>query len=768
MGRGNPKSRIVIYGEAPGASEAETGKVFSGRAGQLLDHHLREAGLADLDPYVSNVVKCRPPENRTPDRPEWESCRLYLERELEAVDPRHVLLLGNTALRAVAKSSGIMKKRGTRLVVKDYPNIEFMATMHPAAVLRNPGWQSLFAEDIHRFARMVRDEFRVVPVKRYLVQTKEGLRRLKKRLMEAEIISYDVETRYMPWNPEWGVVCLGVATTDDEAYVVPLYHPESVFEEKWQKVMKFLKPCFEREDCKYVAQNGKFDNQHLAGCGIFNKLSFDIMLAAHLLNENRPKNLGFLSQTMLGADAYKGTVDLKPDKILTEPMKKIAQYNGSDVAYTLQIYRRVREQLIAEPRLLRIFTKLMMPASEMIQKVEFRGIYMDKERLWDRMEDVQRRIDEARSVLGEHGAGDLNPNSPAQLGRWLFSAESKGGLGLDPLELTRTGKPSTREGVLLHYRDHPAIQALMRYRMLQLKWMNTYLLPWSMKLDSRSRYHTIYKLYGTVTGRLSGDFQQVPRDPFIRSIVGAPPGRLFVSADYSQIEMRIAAHCAQERRMMRAFHAGEDLHLITAATVTGKAPDQITKEERKKAKAVNFGFLYGMYPKKFQDYAFENYDISLTMDEAKDARRRFFNLYPDLPKWYQRQQRVVEALHRVQSPIGRVRHLPDVLSSDDGVRQEAIRQSINSPVQSCASDLMLYSMVLLDARLDPAAARLVGTLHDGIFLEVREDRVEEVAQQVKDVMENLPLKKTFGLELSVPIVADVEWGQHWGEPVASI
>jgi DNA polymerase-1 len=489
------------------------------------------------------------------------------------------------------------------------------------------------------------------------------------------------------------------------------------------------------------------------------------MLAAHILDENRPKNLGFLSQTILGADVYKGMVETSPDKILKEPLKKLALYNGYDTGYTWQIYPRLRAELVEHPRLTRLFAKLIMPASHVIQQVEWRGIYIDPDRLWDRVARVTEMVEEQLEVLNEYNPryDGFNYNSTQQLGRWLFGGEGSGGLGLSPLEFTKTGAPSTREGVLLHYHSHPAVQALLRYRTLQLKWLNTYLLPWSVQLDNRSRRHTIYKLFGTVTGRLSGDFQQVPRDPYIRSVVGAPPGWSFIAADYSQIELRIAAHVAQDKRMKRAFSLGEDLHLVTACSLTGKSSGEVTKEERKKAKAVNFGFLYGMYPKKFQSYAFENYDMEVSKHEAELARTQFFETFSDLPRWHDRQRRVAHSLHQVQSPIGRVRHLPDILSSDNAVRLEAERQAINSPVQSMASDLMLFSMVQLQPHLNPNEAAMVGTLHDAIFFEVREEKVHDYIPIIREVMENLPLRRTFGIELSVPIVADVEVGQHWGE-----
>src|SRR5215471_2150357 len=665
-GSGNPKAKAIIIGEAPGAQEAETGRVFSGRAGQLLDLALESAGLQREEVFISNVVRCRPPDNRRPSRVEWEACRRYMEREVKSIRPRYCLLLGNAALQAVARKSGITTKRGVRLDVRDpvWAGCTVMATIHPAYVLRNPGQGTVFHEDVRRFARLIRGEFQVVPVRPKYVASLEGLAYVKRKLLEAPVgtaVAYDVENRGRPWEQEWDIVCLGVSLDGHTTYVIPLSHPQSPFRKNWRKVLRYLKPALERHGgLKRVAQNGKHDNQQLAGAGVFLEHSFDIMLAAHLLDENRPKNLGFLSQSILGADVYKGMVELKPDKIMKEPLKRIASYNGNDVGYTHQIYPKLRQELIAHPRLTRLFAKLMMPASHVIQQVEAAGMYVDRKRLFHRMAILQGEIDDRKEVLREHlprsWREDFNFNSTQQLGRWLFSRK---GLGLSPLETTASGRPSTKEAVLLHYHDHPAIRALLEYRTLQLKWMNTYLLPWSTKLDSRSRLHTTYKLYGTVTGRLSGDLQQVPRDSFIRGVIGAPEGWCFVQADYSQIELRIAAHVAKERRMRRSFLTGQDLHMVTACSLTGKSASQVTKEERKRAKAVNFGFLYGMYPKKFQSYAFENYEIEVSLAEAELARSKYFSMFSDLESWHDRQRRVAHNYHRVVSPLGRIRHLPD-------------------------------------------------------------------------------------------------------------
>jgi uracil-DNA glycosylase family 4 len=783
MGDGPRTSKVMLIGEAPGYNEEQSGRVFSGAAGKELDKMLYRAGLDRKDLYVTNAVKCRPPENRTPERWEAKICSdVYVAREIDALDPTHILLLGNAALTAVAKKSGITKHRGVRLEVKGQPQYRtIMAAFHPAYALRNPGVYPVLQEDIRRFARAIQGEFKVVPVKTRMVTGFKGLRRLIS-LLEAlppkSVISYDTEDRYRPWHPEWSITCLGLTWDGQNAFVIPLYHPDSPFRRVWLKLLQHMREVLTRKDFILVAQSGKHDNVQLAGAKIFIEHEFDVMLAAHLIDENRPKNLGFLAQTYLGADVYKGMVELKPEAILQSDLRKLCEYNGYDVGYTWQLRAKIKPELQDRPRSLRLFAKLMMPASHMLQQVELNGAYVDQERLYERMAMLQSEISVRKLGLNDYiserllrqfPGGEYNYRSTQQTAKVLFSSEKKGGLGLEPFLWTKTGNPSTNEEALQEYLDHPFVTYLFQLRTLEGKWMNTYLLPWSTRLDEKSRLHTDYKLYGTVTGRLSGDLQQVPRDSFIRSVFGAPPGWLSLEADLSQAELRIAAHVADEKRMKRAFGLGEDIHLVVASMITGLPQSEIGKETRKLAKAVDFGFLYGMYPKKFQKYAKINYGLEVSLSEAEVFRSKFFTLFPDLPKWHDRQRSIVARRGEVTSPLGRVRHLPNINSDDRGVRMEAERQAINSPVQSCASDLTLFAMVQLHKEvLNPREIRMVMTVHDSIRFEVREEMVGEYAPAIKQVMENLPLRRTFGANLSVPVVADVEWGTHWtGTPDAS-
>jgi DNA polymerase-1 len=271
-----------------------------------------------------------------------------------------------------------------------------------------------------------------------------------------------------------------------------------------------------------------------------------------------------------------------------------------------------------------------------------------------------------------------------------------------------------------------------------------------------------------VTGRSSSakpNLQNVPRESEIRSCIGSPPGWKLVEGDYSQVELRMAAHMAQEPTMIRIYRENGDIHTKTACITTGKSPEEVTKEERKKAKAVNFGFLYGMGWRKFIEYAKASYGIDFTEEEAKNIRAAFFATYSALPPWHDRQRRIVKELGFVRSPLGRKRRLPEVYSTDDFARSEAERQAINSPVQAVPPDLTHLAVMQL-SKMDGfwEECYLVAQVHDALLFEIREDVVDKWVPLIKGAMENMALvKKIFGIEFLVPIVADVTVGEAWGK-----
>jgi DNA polymerase I-like protein with 3'-5' exonuclease and polymerase domains len=393
----------------------------------------------------------------------------------------------------------------------------------------------------------------------------------------------------------------------------------------------------------------------------------------------------------------------------------------------------------------------------------------------------------------------LNWGSSAQLGIFLYDH-----LGLPIIEKTKGGAPSTSESVMLRT-EHPIAKALLKYRGAQ-KQLVSFIDGWRKYLVG-DRLHPSFKLHGTVTGRLScvnPNLQQVPRDPRIRTLITAPPGWTLLEADLSQIEMRIAAELSGDRALLEAYRVGIDVHWLTALREIGRSgalKDEIQKtvkhitgeemdygdainemlrqgpsiceeagkvlginwkEHRKKAKAINFGYLYGMWWKKFREYARDNYGVEITDDQAMDSRLAYFELYGDLPDWHRRQKRKAKIDGYVRSLSGRKRRLPAAMANDGSFdAQAAERQAINSPVQSFANDINLMAALQLTEEFGPEVVNLVGTVHDAVLVEVRNDMVPEVYNRLLVIMQRPDLFDDFNIQMAVPIEADAELGP-WG------
>ena len=767
MGTGPTSASVAVVTDTVG---------LSGGSSRLLEKSLRElAGLELSQLYITSAVKCPTPENRAPERKEVKTCSTaYLFRELELVNPKYVLTLGNAAMQALVGKSGITKHHGD-LVTKFFDSwrTQVFPTLHPSAVLRNPKYAQAFAADIHRFGQIVSGEDTSPTTNVRIVRNAKGLRALRRLLMAADRIAFDIETYVNPANPplvrtnmqEWHgadsrIVSISFSWREGLSVVLILDHDRRVWNNV-DKVLAYLKPALERGDCEYIAHNLKFDARWLAAKGIRIPHSYDTMLAAHLIDENQPKGLKPLSRTWLGAGSY----DIGLRNAAAVPVPKLALYNGRDTDYTLRLRRILGAKLDEEETSRRIFDRLMMPASEALMDVELRGIWIDPSRWKARHDEAIDKRDQLYDYINRFVPEHLRPinlNSPAQVSLLLFDE-----LGLPVINRTAKGAPSTAESTLLRLAtQHKVPMAMIKYRKWA-KYLSTYLLPWWFEhMGPDGRIRSWYKLFGTVTGRLSGEggIQQVPRDPFIRSLLGAPPGWKFVQADYSQVELRIAAMISGDEAMLSQYARGEDIHMIRAMRMTGKLAEDVDKEERKKAKAVNFGYIYGMGAQKFVLYAFDNYGLKVSLEEAEKDRNGFFDDYPMLLKWHARQRALAQKYHRVSSPLGRIRHLTNIMSQEKGIRGEAERQAINSPVQSTASDLMLFALVNLHGVLPPDEAFIVGTVHDSILFQIRDEHIDEYCTVIKRTMEDMAaVERAFHCTIDVPIIADVEVGQHWGE-----
>ena len=759
IGQGPVPCDVMIVGEAPGEREEGVRKPFSGTAGKLLDRMLDEAGLSRDKVYITNVVHCRPPDNRTPTKDEIQSCKKYLQAEMDLVKPKYVLLLGNVALQGVLGRSGITKYRGE---IFEQGGVKYLPTLHPAAALRQPKYMSVIKADINRFARLVKQTLTLPEdFKWRLVRSSEDLRQCIDDIMSSNRIAFDVETRGInPLASDATIYCLGIATPQC-SWVIPFDYPGSKFKSKEvaKRVFEVVHRSVTQAPLRIVcAHNGKFDNKWLKSqFGIRFPLNFDTMLAAYLLDENSPHGLKYLASLYFNAPDY--DIQVPPDPKVVS-LQKLAKYCALDVYYTLALQKILEEELRKDRRIERVFHQLLMPASDLFEGVELHGVYVDVDKMESTYSYLKGQIEELEHELNQLAGRKINWNSHQQVASVLY-----GDLKLPIVAFTPSGNPSTSSEEALPFLldEHPIVEKLLKYR--EKVKLYQFIESWKEKINPKTnRMYPSFKLHGTVTGRLSCEepnLQQVPRDPEVRTLITAPPGWVLVEADYSQIELRVAACLSKDRAMKGAFQTGEDIHIKTAMAVTGLPAEKIDKEMRKKAKAVNFGFVYGMGAAKFRNYAKVKYGVDLTEEEAYEFRERFFELYPLLPEWHERQRRFVTTHGYVRTPIGRKRRLPEIMSNDKGLRSGAERQAINSPVQGAASDLNLFAAIRI-ARTFPDDVRIIATVHDAVLMEVRESKVEEILPQVKNLMEDREaIFEAFSWDIPVPIEVEIKVGP-WG------
>lgn len=818
---GAHSERLFAMGPTDAKIVVVSNRKNSAKMQQALELQLTEMGLNVGDVYFTPVIKCSDYETTLTTKQMKDHAAEYLLPELDAINPDYIMVMGNEALQAVTGKSGITKYRGRFF---DRGTSVVMGTVSPAAVTRNPGQKPAYIADLRLFVNRVHGKATGVPDPSYLIaDTNDGLRKMYKILEMTDEIIIDIET-YAPggeYYMETGrmvslaatcVVKVGEGASfgyKTAVFAVPLWHPQSPWRRVWREILERIGRRV-RKIRKVVAHNASFDCKWLIWFGVKLYPTFDTMLAVHLLNENVQKGLKPQAMARLGVEPW----GIDTGDLTKYPIKDVLHYNVLDTWYTYHIKKQLAAELKEQPRLARIFMLETMPAQRDLIDSEIRGAWIDVDRLKERKpiaEAALREVDER--ILKAAGLDHMTPFddewpatykqlksgekriplevnfNASRFARWLLFEH----LELPILERGKPkpdgspGDPSMAEDVIKHLaieHPHPVLDGMLD-RVTKQKHLSSFFNPYAELYDEDHRIHTTFKLAGTVTGRLSSgkadadkisgsrgkmrgvNLQQVPRDPFIRGLFGAPPGWTFVEADYSQIELRLAAFLADETNMKHIYSIGGDIHLATAARVTGLPESEVTKEIRKVVgKPVNFGFLYGMGWRKFIETAFNNYGSVFTEQEAQGARIAYFDLFPKLLPWHAKQRRLVNEYGRVVSPIGRVRHLPDIYSPDQGVRAEAERQAINSPVQGFGSDLAVLSMIEINRRFREmkAEAYCLGLVHDAINFEIRDDWVARCLPIIKDVMEDMDLVyRKFGTVVDVPIVADVSVGQHWGD-----
>ncbi|TWR89244.1 DNA polymerase I [Pseudomonas saxonica] len=592
-----------------------------------------------------------------------------------------------------------------------------------------------------------------------------------KKLSDATLIAFDTETTGLDAQ-QAQLVGLSFAVKPGEAAYIPLTHSYMGVPEQLDRdtVLRALKPILEDPRKAKVGQHAKFDINILANCAIggdqacgimVQGVAYDTMLESYVLDSTATRHdMDSLALKYLGHGttsfqdiAGKGAKQLTFDQISLE---QAGPYAAEDADVTLRLHHVLHEKLTAIPSLNTVLTEIEMPLVPVLARIERQGALVDANllgiqsvELGDKMVALER---EAFAIAGE----EFNLSSPKQLGVILYEK-----LGLPILSKTAKGQPSTAEAVLaeLAEQDYPLPKVLMQYRsMSKLKSTYTDRLP--EQINPRTgRIHTSYHQAVTATGRLSSSDPNLQNIPIrtaegrrIRQAFIAPKGYKLLAADYSQIELRIMAHLAKDAGLLNAFRNNLDVHSATAAEVFGVELSDVTTDQRRSAKAINFGLIYGMSAFGLAK------QIGVDRKQSQAYIDRYFARYPGVLDYMERTRTQAAEQGYVETIFGRRLYLPEINAKNPALRKGAERTAINAPMQGTAADIIKKAMVSVDNWLTASGidARVILQVHDELVLEVREDLVDQVREEVRSHMSK-------AATLDVPLVVEVGVGNNWDE-----
>ncbi|KWO62827.1 DNA polymerase I [Burkholderia ubonensis] len=577
----------------------------------------------------------------------------------------------------------------------------------------------------------------------------------------AALTAFDTETTSL--DPMVArLVGLSFSVEPGKAAYLPVAHrgPDLPEQLPLDDVLARLKPWLESADRKKVGQHLKYDAQVLANYGIeLNGIEHDTLLESYVLESHRTHDMDSLALRHLGVKtikyedvAGKGAKQIGFDEVA---LAQAAEYAAEDADVTLQLHHALYPQVAREPGLERVYREIEMPVSIVLRKMERAGVLIDDARLQAQSTEIATRLIELEGQAYELAGGEFNLGSPKQIGQIFFEK-----LQLPVVKKTPSGAPSTDEEVLQKLaEDYPLPKLLLEHRGLsKLKSTYTDKLP-RMVNPETGRVHTNYAQAVAVTGRLASNDPNLQNIPVrtaegrrIREAFIASPGHQIVSADYSQIELRIMAHISGDASLLRAFSNGEDIHRATAAEVFGVTPLEVTTDQRRIAKVINFGLIYGM-----SSFGLAS-NLGITRDAAKLYIDRYFARYPGVAQYMEDTRAIAKEKGYVETVFGRRLWLPEINGGNGPRRQAAERAAINAPMQGTAADLIKLSMIAVDDWLtrDGLASRMIMQVHDELVLEVPEAELPRVREKLPEMMCGVA-------KLKVPLVAEVGAGANWEE-----
>lgn len=596
----------------------------------------------------------------------------------------------------------------------------------------------------------------------HTIRTKNELDELIELMKNAPYISFDTETTSLDYmNAE--LVGVSIALKPNEAFYIPINHNYEGVEKQLEEhfVLETLKPFLESDEVPKIGHNLKYDRHILQNLGIDLKGKLlDTMLFSYVNNSTITRhNLDAVSKRYLNINptsyedvAGKGAKQIPFSEVSIEVA---SEYASEDADISLKLYEHIEPLVQKETKLAKLYSEIEGPLIYTLGDIERNGVLIDSEKLNQQSKELEAKILELEQKVRKSAGEDFNLGSPKQLQEILYEK-----LGLPVIKKTPKGQPSTAESVLQELSmDFPIVQDILSYRAIsKLKSTYTDKLP-KMVNSNTGRVHTSYHQAVTATGRLSSSDPNLQNIPIrseegrrIREAFIAPDGYKILAADYSQIELRIMAHLSRDQGLMDAFAKGQDIHQATAAEIFSINIDEVTANQRRSAKAINFGLIYGMSAFGLSK------QLQITRAEAQNYIEQYFDRYPQVKHYMDETKQSAKKMGYVETVFGRRLYLADIESSNYQRRQYAERSAINAPMQGTAADLIKMAMVLLHQKISEESfeAKIIMQVHDELVIEVNENQQDELSELTTSIMSEVS-------KLDVDLKVDADIGNNWDE-----
>lgn len=593
------------------------------------------------------------------------------------------------------------------------------------------------------------------------ITSKQELDNLVVELQNCKSFAFDTETDSLDTS-EANLVGISLCAQEGQAFYIPVQHrylgvPQQL---ELDVVINALKPVFANTQNTKVAHNFKFDEKVLSKYGIEIKGAInDTMIMAYVLKSNGKHSMDAVSKEYLGIEPILYTeiagTGRKQQTLDQIEIEIVAKYAAEDADITFRLFNYLGELLAKEDVLNKLYREVEMPLTLILNDMEKLGVKIDADKLRKQSIELENKIAKLQSKCFELCGEEFNLSSPVQLREVLFER-----MGLPAIKKTAKGQASTSEEVLMQLAEEYEVAALiMEYRHLS-KLKNTYTDKLPKMIDANGRVHTSYNQTGTITGRLSSsdpNLQNIPiKSPEgrkIRQAFVADNNSYIVAADYSQVELRIMAHLSGDKNLLKAFNDGLDIHSATAAEVLGIDVGEVTGEQRRKAKAINFGLIYGMSAFGLAK------QLEIPRGEAQEYINIYFNRYPSVKEYMTTAKEFAKTNGYVETILGRRLYLPEISSKNVMQRNAAERAAINAPMQGTAADIIKKAMIEVNTMIlgeYNGEVKMVMQVHDELVFEVDRNKLEEISAKIKSIMEN-------AVELSVPLEVNVDSGGSWDQ-----